>query len=269
MEERKENERAFHDNQRHGILAQRWTPELEDVIQSNSAWANMKYYSVERKSREYVKIWYRENCQGKRVLDYCCGNGDDSILAAESGAKEVMGIDISPVAIENCKKRIAQIGVENIVKFNVRDAENTNFDDNSFDIITEYGALHHLDLEKAFTELVRLLKPEGKIICTEALGHNPFINIYRRSTPDLRTAWEVDHILRKKDILIAKKYFNKVDIYFYHLFTLLAVPFRTLSIFSLVLNLLQKIDGLILKLPGLRWQAWHAVIIMQNPVKKL
>ncbi len=54
MEARKEREKEFHDILRDGALGQRWSPEFEELIQSDSSWANMKYYSVERKSRQVV-----------------------------------------------------------------------------------------------------------------------------------------------------------------------------------------------------------------------
>jgi ubiquinone/menaquinone biosynthesis C-methylase UbiE len=56
------------------------------------------------------------------------------------------------------------------------DAEATGFSDNRFDIITEYGSLHHVDLHLAFAEMARVLKPDGKAICQEALAHNLLIH---------------------------------------------------------------------------------------------
>jgi len=63
----------------------------------------MKYYSIEWKSRKVALNWFVNNCKGKRVLDYCCGNGDDSFIIARNGAIEVIGIDLSEVSIRNCR----------------------------------------------------------------------------------------------------------------------------------------------------------------------
>ena len=148
------------------------------------------------------------------------------------------------------------------------DAEALKFDDNYFDIVTEYGALHHLDLEKAYSEIARVLRPNGSCICTETLGHNPVIHFYRKLTPRLRTEWEVEHILRKKDIEIARKYFNDVRVLgFFHLVTLGAVPFRMSPFFSGVLTVLEILDDMLLRIPGIRWQAWQAVFVLSNPKK--
>jgi ubiquinone/menaquinone biosynthesis C-methylase UbiE len=271
-EYRKIAEKEFHNKLRSceqdlHVMGTRWTPEMEDTIKHHSLWVNMKYYSIERKSRAMVLQWFKENCPGKRVLDYCCGNGEDGRIIAKYGAKEVVGIDISETSIANCAELAKEDDLEGTITYLQCDAENTMFEDNSFDIITEYGALHHLDLKKAYAELTRILRPNGKIICNEALGHNPFIHLYRKLTPHLRTAWEVDHIMRKQDFLLAHKYFGKIEIKLFHLFTLLAVPFRKTPLFFPFLTLLEHVDSFFLKLHGLKWWAWQTVFVLSDPQK--
>ena len=51
--------------------------------------------------------------------------------------------------IKNCQQQAEKLNLKNI-KFEMQDAENTTFPDNIFDIITEYGALHHLNLDQSF-----------------------------------------------------------------------------------------------------------------------
>jgi ubiquinone/menaquinone biosynthesis C-methylase UbiE len=263
---RKEEEKRFHDNLRASSFGQRWSPGLEKVIQENPLWANMKYYSIERKSRKLVLDWLSNNCKRKRVLDFCCGNGDDSLIIARNGASEVIGIDLSEISIENCKERARKEGLENRTSFYVMDAEALSFNDNFFDVITEYGVLHHLDLERAYFELSRVLRPNGKCICVETLGHNPIIHLYRKGTPHLRTKWEVEHILCKKDIEMAGGFFDNVEILgFFHLFTLAAVPFRNYPVFKAFLSLLEIIDSAILKFAFLKWQAWQVVFTLSEP----
>ena len=157
MKSRQEKEREFHDKirkvegDRH-VADTHWSPELEDTIENNPLWANMKYYAIERQSREKAYNWLKDNCQGKRILDYCCGNGENSIYVAKNGAASVIGIDISEVSVNNCQESAKAEGVDNVAEFRVGDAEHTGFDENTFDVILEYGALHHLDLDKAFQD---------------------------------------------------------------------------------------------------------------------
>lgn len=266
--QRKDEEQRFHDVLRHNAFGQRWSPALEKDIRTNPLWVNMKYYSIERRSRDFVLQWLYRQCVGKEVLDYCCGNGEDAILLAKHGVNKVTGIDISGVSINNCNSYAACEKVSDITSFRVMDAENLEFDDNNFDVVTEYGCLHHLELEKAFSEISRVLKPAGKAICNEALGHNLAIRLYRRFTPKLRTKFEAGHILRKKELVLAKRYFEKVECYFFHLFTLCAVPFRNTPFFKFVLPAMEFIDCLALKIPVLKWQAWQVVFILSGPRKE-
>lgn len=274
MEQRKQLEKEFHDSLRleHGdthVKDTRWTPALEETIKSNPMWVNMKYYSIERKSREMVLEWFRNHCKDRRVLDYCCGNGEDGVYIALQGAREVVGLDLSDVSIKNCENLAKSNGVADKTRYLIADAEDTKFEDNSFDVITEYGALHHLDNDKAFKELARILKPEGKLICNEALGHNVAIHLYRKMTPRLRTEWEVNHIIKKKDLKVAARYFDHVELHFYHLATLLAVPFRKTRWFESMLSVLEKIDGLLMKIPFVKWQAWQLVFVLSGPKKSV
>lgn len=272
IEERKRKELEFHNKIRlvtddSHVSDTRWSPEMEDTIKNNPLWANMKYYAIERMSRDFVLRWFDRNCANKVILDYCCGNGDDSLYLAAHGAKQVIGIDLSDVSVENCRALARKKGVSDRASFEVRDAEKTGFADNSFEVISEYGCLHHLDLDRAMAELARILKPEGKMICTETLGHNIFIHLYRKLTPSLRTEWETDHIIKRRHFKLIGKHFGKVEMHFYHVFTLFAVPFRRTRFFQPLLGVLEALDSIILSLPLVRWQAWQVVFVLSEPRK--
>lgn len=255
IQDRKEKEKELHDY-------------LRGNLQDDSHYtSNKKFYSITQTNRDYVRGWLVERCKGKRVLDYCCGNGDFTIWLAERGA-EAYGIDISPVSIENAQSKASTRGLEENIKFDVMDAEKTQFVDDYFDFAVVNGVLHHLDLEKAYRELARILKSEGEVICTEALRHNVFIHLYRKMTPHLRTTWEVEHILGKKEIEIAREYFNKVEVKkFFHLATIGAIPFRNSSVFEFIKRGLELVDKVLLRLPTLKWQAWMVVFILAQPQK--
>jgi hypothetical protein len=88
-------------------------------------------------------------------------------------------------------------------------------------------------------------------------------------TPHLRTAWEVEHILGKDELQMAQQYFNKVEIKYFNLATLIAVPFRRMRGFSTLLTFLGAIDSVILKCPLLKWMAWQVVFILSQPKKSI
>ena len=272
LEKRKQDEIDFHNKLREvdgdeGVMATHWSPELETTIQSNSMWRNMKYYAIEQRSRDFTKDYWKKNCPGADVLDYACGNGEDSLDMAKLGAKKVTGIDISDVSVKNSQDLADKENLSHVTNFLVADCEKTGFEDNSFDLMNEYGCFHHLDLEIALPELARIMRPSGSMITAETLGHNPIISWYRKSTLELRTPWEAEHILKKEHYNLMKQYFNKVEIRHYHLFTLLAVPIRNTFLFKPAMFILNFIDSIVLKIPGIRWQAWHAICILSEPKK--
>ena len=199
-------------------------------------------------------------------MDYGWGDGTSSVFLAKHGI-EVVGIEISSVRIQNSKELAEKEGVKDRTSFFLMDAENTIFPENYFDGVLCSGVLHHLDIENAFKELARILKPEGGIICNEPLAHNPIFQLYRKLTPHLRSEWEMHHILSKKHIQLAEKYFGRIERRYFHLFTLLAVPFRNLPVFNFVLSILEGIDLLVLRLPFIKWWAWQIIFILSNPKK--
>ena len=260
MEDRKNKEAEFHDTLRGEKLK-------GDSSQSDRLTSNYKFYSITRRSQKFVDSFLIKNCRGKKVLDYCCGDGNLTIFLAENGA-EAFGIDISPVSIQNAKEKAKNKILRNI-SFFVTDAEKLEFEDGYFDLIICSGVLHHLDIKIAYPELARVLKADGKIICDEPLAYNPVFQIYRRLTPHLRTKWEMEHILKKKEIKLTEKYFSKTETKFFHLTTLLAVPFRNIpTIFNPLLDFLGFIDYILLKLPFIKWWAWQIVFILSEPKKQ-
>ena len=272
LEQRKLDEIEFHNRIRlvtddPHVADTRWSPEMERTVREDPLWVNMKYYAIERLSREYILNLFRSHCQNAYVLDMCCGNGGDSIFLAKECNTEVVGCDLSDVSINNCRALAEREGVADKTRFDLQDAEKMSYPDNSFDVVTEYGALHHVDLTKVYAEIARVLRPGGRAICNETLGHNLAIRWYRKLTPQLRTSWEVEHILKKPQIDLARKYFRKVTVRHYHLATLAAVPFRNTVVFYPLLTVLEWVDRIIFRLPVLRWQSWQAVMVLEDPVK--
>jgi ubiquinone/menaquinone biosynthesis C-methylase UbiE len=241
---------------------------VKDTKAYEQHFSNMKFYSITGSSVAYRDALLFDGIKGAVALDYCCGNGEVAIEMAMKGASRVVGIDISPVAIENARALAKAAGVNAVCEFSIMDAEHTEFADDTFDIIHEYGALHHLDLPAAYSELSRILKPNGKIVCTEALRHNPLVHWYRKRTPHLRTQWEVEHILGIPEIESGRKYFAALDPRPFHLAALAAVPLRGVFFFESLLRFLNLVDRVLLIIPFLRRMAWVAVVEYGRPIKQ-
>jgi ubiquinone/menaquinone biosynthesis C-methylase UbiE len=277
LEKRKQEEIAHSDRRRSIVKGFEYQTDIADnqaaskYVEDSEAYqqhfSNMKFYSISKASFAYRDSLLETGIKEAVALDYCCGNGEVALQMAKSGAGKVYAIDISTVAVDNGNELAKSMGLDSNIQFEVRDAENTGFDSDYFDVIHEYGALHHLELDAAYKEIARIIKPAGRVICTEALRHNPLIHWYRHRTPQLRTAWEVEHILGVPEIMKAKKYFETVNVKFFHLFALAAVPFRKNPFFKPMLRFLNFVDAIALRIPGIRRNAWVAVIELKGPKK--
>ncbi|MDF1653936.1 MAG: class I SAM-dependent methyltransferase [Coxiellaceae bacterium] len=224
---------------------------------------NKSFYCINKKIEDFRESMVKNNADGAVILDYCCGLGQASRRFAKYNAKKVYGIDIATEEVATAKKNAEKDGLKN-VEFIVMDAEEMTFPDETFDIVVCNGVLHHLNVEKAYKEISRVLKPGGIMVANEALGYNPVIQMYRRMTPSIRTAWETDHILTMKQVNQAKEFFVLEKIKFFYLFSILAIPFRKMKIFKPLLALTSVLDSIILKVPLFRLMAWQMVFVMKK-----
>lgn len=222
-----------------------------------------RFYSV----TESFFAWYERTltalAPGARTLEYGCGQGSAAFDLARAGS-DVIGIDISPVAVEQATARGQAEGIGDRLDFRVMDAENLDFPDDSFDVVCGSGILHHLDLARSYAEIARVLKPGGTAVFTEPMGHNPAINAYRNRTPQLRTVDE--HPLLMSDLELARRWFGDVDTVFYTLTSLTAFPLRNSKHFQRIVDALDGVDRVLFRVaPPLRRYAWMAGMTLRAP----
>jgi len=98
---------------------------------------------------------------GSRVLDVACGNGNAALAAARRFC-QVTGLDYVPELLRRAGERArAERLVLDLVE---GDAERLPFEDASFDVaLSTYGVMFAPDQEQTARELMRVVKPGGKI----------------------------------------------------------------------------------------------------------
>ncbi len=212
---------------------------------------NKKFYKTVQLSQDYFQNRIKQAVMGKIHLDFACGNGNTTIKSAKSGAKLAIGLDLSRVSIKNATRKAEEENLSDKVVFYQGDCEKTGLPDNSVDVITCLGVLHHMNLSYVLHEMRRVLKPEGVILVNEALAYNPLIQLYRNRTPEMRTEWEKDHIISNKEIDFASHFFEVKEIRYWHLFSIAAAYFPS------ILDPLNLLDKFALKIPLLRNMAWQ------------
>jgi methionine biosynthesis protein MetW len=96
--------------------------------------------------------------KGESVLDLACGNGDSSLQIAKLTQKEVSGLDISKVAVDEANKKGIKAKVANV-------EDVLPFKTGEFDTVFWGDNIEHIFFpEKAIAEIRRILKPRGRLI---------------------------------------------------------------------------------------------------------
>jgi SAM-dependent methyltransferase len=221
-----------------------------------------RFYSITRSSKAFYRNYIREHCRNKRVMEYGCGPDSHSMFLVPQGAR-VVGVDISPVAIQRYLEVVSDHHLSGVAGC-VMNGEMLAVADDSFDLICGMGILHHLDLELSLGEISRILTPGGSVVFLEPLGHNPLINAYRLMTPGIRTPDE--HPLKMSDIKAASRHFERVETRYFHLASLLAIPFAGSRVFPRLLRWLDATDDFTFKyIRPLRRYAWAAALVCSGP----
>lgn len=119
------------------------------------------------------RLWKREMVgqlaptKYKKYLDVAGGSGDISFRVWDKGA-DVTLTDINPDMLQVAKDRAIDKGMLERLQFEVVNAEEMPFEDESFDISgIAFGIRNVTHIEQALGEFYRVLKPGGKFVCLE------------------------------------------------------------------------------------------------------
>jgi demethylmenaquinone methyltransferase/2-methoxy-6-polyprenyl-1,4-benzoquinol methylase len=117
--------------------------------------------------KKAIRILQKENPQ--HILDVATGTADMAIMAAKIlGPKNIEGIDISVNMLDIGRKKIEKEGLTQIIQLQTGDSETINFPANSFDaVMVAFGVRNFGDLEKGLAEMLRVLKPGGRLMVLE------------------------------------------------------------------------------------------------------
>jgi SAM-dependent methyltransferase len=108
------------------------------------------------------QIYEHDKWAGRDVLDIGCGIGYVVALYAAGGAR-VTGVDIAARSVELTRDRLRVFGLDADIR--KADAEALPFADESFDLVTSFGVLHHTpNTQTAIREAIRVLRPGGRVI---------------------------------------------------------------------------------------------------------
>lgn len=138
---------------------------------------DLAHYASRYAWRRYL-FNFLGSVDGKVILDIACGYSMTPVMFALAGAT-VYAVDVAPKTLA-VVQHVAQCkGVAERIHVHVGPVEALPFADNSFDLLYGGAALHHLQLDRAASELARVLKYGGKGAFQDPIGHNPVLEFTR------------------------------------------------------------------------------------------
>jgi 2-polyprenyl-3-methyl-5-hydroxy-6-metoxy-1,4-benzoquinol methylase len=166
---------------------QRREREYYETYSRLSAADTVSFAPVDGKQRRpWNSYWaFYERARGyftspaQRMLDFGCGAGEGSVRFAYVGF-EVHGFDLSPSNIELAERRAKRYGYADRCHFSIQAAENLAYPTNWFDIVTGRDILHHVEIEPAIRQCLRVMKPGGVAIFREWV-EAPVLDVLRRT----------------------------------------------------------------------------------------
>lgn len=123
-----------------------------------------------------IDVWWRrralrylKNRPVNDLLDVATGTADVAIMAAKAlRPARIVGIDIANQMLEFGRVKIQREKLDAIISLETGDSENLRFDRDSFDAVTvAFGVRNFEHLEKGLSEMLRVLRPGGRVVILE------------------------------------------------------------------------------------------------------
>ncbi len=180
-----------------------------------------KSFTFQSKNFETKEMNFSKEEYLNYVVSCIKPSSSDSVLEAAAGTcacgryltqfvKSVTCLDITAAMLEVGKNEALKSGINNI-NFVNGNIEDMPFPDNSFDIVISRLAFHHFtDINMPFKEMVRVLKPNGKLVLIDMEAAEESL---RNIEDEIETLRDPSHVknLSKSEIL-RLFYENEIEI---------------------------------------------------------
>lgn len=119
----------------------------------------------------------------RRILDVATGTGDLAIaMARRIRGAQVLAVDLSEGMLDIARRKVAAAGLDGRVVLDAGDAEHLAVSDGAADVVTvAFGVRNFGDLDAGLREIVRALKPGGRVVILEfSTPRNPMARAFYR-----------------------------------------------------------------------------------------
>lgn len=245
------SEQAFHDAQaarRRAALTDEMLRFADDDYLDHETWVRPAFERL-------------GDIAGRRVLDLGSGHGMAAIVMARRGAR-VTGLELSRGYLDEGRARAEANGVG--VDWIHGDGERMPFADASFDRVWCHAVLHHLDVDRAASEIERVLAPGGWAVVCEPWGDNPLLRWARnRAAYDEKDRTADEAPLRSDCLPVLRRRFPDMQWQGYQLMEMVRRVARNVSGRGGWTRGLATLDRVSMAVcPPLRWWCRYAVIVL-------
>ena len=117
-----------------------------------------------------------------RVLDIGCGFGEIDILFAQNTNFNIVGCDISEIAVKTAQENVEKAGLDHRIKIEEGNVYKLKYPNDFFDIVLSFGYVSAATYPGAQKEVARVLKPGGILVCDfiNFLSLYKFLSIFKR-----------------------------------------------------------------------------------------
>ena len=131
---------------------------------------SIEYWAMINPLRGYVQRHYEaprmlnlSNGAAATILELGCGQGSGARIVCDSFKPEkYVGIDLDPRMVQRAQKRAGALPNATFLE---GDAANLEFPDASFDLVIEFGVIHHVpNWRDALAETHRILEDDGEFL---------------------------------------------------------------------------------------------------------
>jgi demethylmenaquinone methyltransferase/2-methoxy-6-polyprenyl-1,4-benzoquinol methylase len=112
---------------------------------------------------------------GETGLDLGTGTADLSIAVIRCSGlgSHMIGMDITPEMLEQGRKKLARLALQERIELRIGDAEQINLPDNSVDGCCSAFMMRNLtDIQQGLRAMLRVVRPGGRVVCLE-ITHPP------------------------------------------------------------------------------------------------
>ena len=116
--------------------------------------------------RKVVRLASEQKPQ--HVIDVATGTGDLAIALKNTGAEEIIGLDISPGMLNIGAEKVKALSLDKQINMILGDGEKLPYEDGYFDVATvAFGVRNFEDLDKGLSEIFRVLRKGGRLLVLE------------------------------------------------------------------------------------------------------